>query len=255
MYWILMQRMSQLVNFAKSAMCVSPSVADQKGGRLASILGFSVIATRVWDKVNGWCDKLLSAGGKEILIKAIVQLIPTYAMSLFCLPRRLIFKVKREYSVRIGYWVGRAMEELPYTSGMNVVMNWWKFLWKMEILLKGLQLVSDMGLQPVVAETKATLVVNWITVGRRIYSDVDLSDFLESSSLPSPSQPLFNSSSLPSYPQLPVCRGRGVTLTGPTPSQTTDKRKDVVVAHSRSTIKRECSPDPTLYSISNEAPV
>lgn len=36
--------------------------------------------------MQGWKEKLLSQAGKEIMIKAVVQSIPTYSVSVFCLP-------------------------------------------------------------------------------------------------------------------------------------------------------------------------
>ena len=41
------------------------------------------IKEQVWSKLEGWKEKLLSQTGKEVLIKAIVQAIPTFAMSYF----------------------------------------------------------------------------------------------------------------------------------------------------------------------------
>ncbi|BFG25164.1 hypothetical protein CerSpe_114380 [Prunus speciosa] len=100
----------QKVNLEKSAICFSPStpMSIQEAIReiltvpivpcherylgLPTIVGrdkkklFSTIKDRVWNKVNGWQGKLLSKAGKEILIKAVCQAIPSYSMSVFRLP-------------------------------------------------------------------------------------------------------------------------------------------------------------------------
>ena len=44
---------------------------------------FSYLMDRVWKKLQGWKGSLLSKAGKEILIKAIAQAIPTYNMGVF----------------------------------------------------------------------------------------------------------------------------------------------------------------------------
>ena len=64
---------------------------------------FADIASRVWDKIKGWRDKLLSAAGKEILIKAFIQSIPSYAMNLFQLPKSLF---KEIYRLCARFWWG-----------------------------------------------------------------------------------------------------------------------------------------------------
>ena len=47
---------------------------------------FDNIKQQVWKKLQGWEGKLLSQVGREILIKAIAQALPTYTMSCFKLP-------------------------------------------------------------------------------------------------------------------------------------------------------------------------
>ncbi|KAK3221861.1 hypothetical protein Dsin_008886 [Dipteronia sinensis] len=61
------------------------------------------IVDKVWGRIKGWGEKLLSIGGKEILIEAVVQSIPTYAMSLFRLPKSLITDIQR---LTTRFWSG-----------------------------------------------------------------------------------------------------------------------------------------------------
>lgn len=54
------------------------------------------------EKLQGWKEKLLSKAGKEILIKAVAQPIPTYAMSCFKLPNS--FGEDIESIIRKFWW-------------------------------------------------------------------------------------------------------------------------------------------------------
>ena len=47
---------------------------------------FNYIKLLVWRKLQGWEEKLLSQAKREVLIKAVVQAIPTYTMNCFKLP-------------------------------------------------------------------------------------------------------------------------------------------------------------------------
>ena len=63
---------------------------------------FSQIKERVWSKVKGWKEKLLSQAGREVLIKAVVQAIPTYTKNCFKLPVTLCKEI--EGIIRRFWW-------------------------------------------------------------------------------------------------------------------------------------------------------
>ena len=63
---------------------------------------FSQIKERIWSKVKGWKEKLLSQVGREVLIKAVVQAIPTYTMNCFKLPVTLCKEI--EGIIRRFWW-------------------------------------------------------------------------------------------------------------------------------------------------------
>lgn len=50
---------------------------------------FRIIKEKIWKKLKRWKEKLLSKVGCEILIKTVIQAIPTYTMSCFKLPKGL----------------------------------------------------------------------------------------------------------------------------------------------------------------------
>ncbi|XP_075649960.1 uncharacterized protein LOC142620482 [Castanea sativa] len=58
--------------------------------------------------LKGWKEKLLSQAGREILIKEVIQAIPTYAMSCFKLPKGLIKELK---SLVRKFWWGYRGEQ------------------------------------------------------------------------------------------------------------------------------------------------
>ena len=50
---------------------------------------FNSIKEKFWKKLAGWKEKMQSKAGKEVLIKAVAQAIPTYTMSYFKIPDSL----------------------------------------------------------------------------------------------------------------------------------------------------------------------
>ena len=81
---------------------------------LPSIIGkskkqvFVEIKERVGLKLASWKGKLLSLGGKEILIKAVAQAIPTYTMSCFLLPKSLCDELEK---MMRNFWWGQKNQE------------------------------------------------------------------------------------------------------------------------------------------------
>jgi hypothetical protein len=54
---------------------------------------FKFLKDRIWKRIQGWLEQLLASGGKEVLIKLVVQAIPMFCMSCFKLPRGLCLAI------------------------------------------------------------------------------------------------------------------------------------------------------------------
>ena len=55
---------------------------------------FNYIKEGVWRKLQGWKGKLLSQAGREVLIKSVIEAIPTYALGCFKLPIGLCHEIE-----------------------------------------------------------------------------------------------------------------------------------------------------------------
>ena len=55
---------------------------------------FNYIKERVWRKIQGWEVKLLSQAGRKVLIKSVIQAIPTYTMGCFKIPMGLCNEIE-----------------------------------------------------------------------------------------------------------------------------------------------------------------
>lgn len=100
----------QVVNFEKSAITFCPSSAPDIMNYIQHVLiipvvsghelylwlatfslrrervQFSFLQDCLFKRINSWTSKFFSSGGKEVLIKSVLQAIPTYAMSCFKIP-------------------------------------------------------------------------------------------------------------------------------------------------------------------------
>ncbi|XP_074296913.1 putative mitochondrial protein AtMg00310 [Silene latifolia] len=117
----------QVVNFDKTTVSFSKgtreadkcAVADCLGVRtveeqerylgLPTVVGHSkrvvasVIRDKLTKKLQGWKGHLFSKAGREVLIKAVAQSIPTYAMSVFKLPDNFCEELR---SIVSRFWWG-----------------------------------------------------------------------------------------------------------------------------------------------------
>ncbi|XP_060965485.1 uncharacterized protein LOC115720373 [Cannabis sativa] len=82
---------------------------------------FSNMKERIWKLMQSWNEKLFSAGGREVLLKAVVQSIPTYAMSCFRLP---VYFCNQLESMMSNFWWG--MNE----NGSKIHWRSWNLLCK-----------------------------------------------------------------------------------------------------------------------------
>ncbi|XP_021761446.1 uncharacterized protein LOC110726302 [Chenopodium quinoa] len=64
---------------------------------------FAFVKDRIWKKVQGWKEKFLSRAGKEVLLKSIIQAIPTYLMGVYRFPEGLIQEI---HAMMARFWWG-----------------------------------------------------------------------------------------------------------------------------------------------------
>jgi hypothetical protein len=79
------------------------------------IAAFQGIKERVWKRHQDWKLNFLSQAGKDVLLKAVIQAIPTYSMSVFLLPKALCDEIN---SLMQNFWWGHQKKEkgIPWMS-------------------------------------------------------------------------------------------------------------------------------------------
>lgn len=63
------------------------------GRNKSAILGY--LKDKMSNRIRSWNNKLLSRGGKEVLLKTVVQSLPTYAMNVFLIPTGMCTELER----------------------------------------------------------------------------------------------------------------------------------------------------------------
>ncbi|CAN1746948.1 LINE-1 retrotransposable element ORF2 protein [Linum perenne] len=118
----------QAINFGKSGAFFSKNVHDMLQAGIRSILGidkgletgtylglpsivgrkkkavFAYIKDRVWERIQRWRSRPLSNGGKEVLVKSVLQAIPVYCMTTFLIPTTLAEEIQIMMN---SFWWGR----------------------------------------------------------------------------------------------------------------------------------------------------
>lgn len=117
----------QSINLGKSDVFFSKNVDDDTQYRLTDILGvqlvmgtgkhlglpsmvgrskkstFSFIKDRVWKHISSWGGRSLTKAGKEVLIKSILQSIPSYVMGTYLIPPSVCEELE---CMMNSYWWG-----------------------------------------------------------------------------------------------------------------------------------------------------
>ncbi|CAJ2667453.1 unnamed protein product [Trifolium pratense] len=64
---------------------------------------FAYIKDRIWRKINSWRSRHLSKAGKEVMIKSVLQAIPSYVMSIYIIPDTTMNEIERMLN---SFWWG-----------------------------------------------------------------------------------------------------------------------------------------------------
>jgi hypothetical protein len=67
-------------------------------------LAFISVKDQIWSRVTNWKNGFLSQVGKEIILKAVAQSIPTDTMSVFLLPKMSLHEIN---AMMQRYWCGQ----------------------------------------------------------------------------------------------------------------------------------------------------
>lgn len=96
-------------NLIRSRLGIKTVVNHSKYLGLSVVFGrskrdiFAMVIDRVWKNITGWKEHFLSRACKEVLIKVMAQVIPTYIMSCYKLPEALCREIE---TLLAKFWWG-----------------------------------------------------------------------------------------------------------------------------------------------------
>uniref|UniRef100_A0A7N2LLF5 non-specific serine/threonine protein kinase n=1 Tax=Quercus lobata TaxID=97700 RepID=A0A7N2LLF5_QUELO len=100
---------------------------------------FAKIKQQVWKRLQGWEGKLLSQMGREVLIKAVAQALPTYTISCFKLLRTLCHeieaRIRKVFKLKFFPDCSIMQAKVPSTASYT----WKSIIHGREVIRKGVQ--------------------------------------------------------------------------------------------------------------------
>ncbi|XP_031107504.1 uncharacterized protein LOC116012168 [Ipomoea triloba] len=115
----------QRINLEKSTLTFSGNISGDMKESVGNILGIqlggsngkylglpmmigrnkkeimSFIKQRIVNRIHGWNHRFISRAGREILLKTVLQALPTYAMGVFLMPKGLVKDIEM---ITNSYW-------------------------------------------------------------------------------------------------------------------------------------------------------
>jgi hypothetical protein len=95
----------------KDAVGISCEALLEKYLGLPTVVGrskdgaFKHLPERAWGNVRGWKGQGMSKEGKETLVKAVLQAVPTYSMGCFQLSKKMCTNLQ---GISLNFWWGEA---------------------------------------------------------------------------------------------------------------------------------------------------
>jgi hypothetical protein len=84
---------------------------------------FSFTKDRVWQQISSWSSKCLSKVGREVMIKLVLQVFPSYVMSIFRLPNTLLDEIEKMMNAFWWEHGGARNKSLHWLSWENLYVH------------------------------------------------------------------------------------------------------------------------------------